>query len=155
MHREGSMHSSGGDSNAERWQPDSMTSDLEDPLPLEDNLAKYIVNIMSRFMHQMAASEDREYGIGNAASLMTRTDYNATGANGSSSDILLDIYKAASRVVFYVSASNWPIMFNKIKAKILYLSTTLDENPETADMRLLECSALNAKRLSMILTGST
>ncbi|KAI8137099.1 hypothetical protein BJV82DRAFT_547510 [Fennellomyces sp. T-0311] len=150
MSREGSMHSS--ESNNNNVHGDLLLpGELEDPPPLEDNLAKYIVAIMSRFMHQMAASEERDVGTG-VANIMTRTEYNSSGTGGAPTDIMLDIYKAASRVVFYVSASNWHIMYSKIKARILYLSTTMDENPETADMRLLECSALNAKRLSMVLT---
>lgn len=148
--REGSMYS-GSIESGERWSSDgSVPSDLEDPPPLDDNLAKYIIAIMSRFMHQMSATEDGTNGNANS---MTRTEYNAAITTGSSSDIMVDIYKAASRVVFYVSASNWPMMFGKIKARILYLSATMDENPEAADMRLLECSALNAKRLSMVMTG--
>ncbi|KAI9491357.1 hypothetical protein BDB00DRAFT_874401 [Zychaea mexicana] len=146
-----SISNNSNNSNSSNSNTNLLPGELEDPPPLEDNLAKYIVAIMSRFMHQMATAEERDVGSG-VANIMTRTEYNATGTTGTPSDIMLDIYKAASRVVFYVSASNWPIMFGKIKARILYLSTTMDENPETADMRLLECSALNAKRLSMILT---
>ncbi|KAI9261580.1 hypothetical protein BDA99DRAFT_547292 [Phascolomyces articulosus] len=163
MSREGSMHSAtetihssrhsinNNSNNNTNNNNGSNNRELEDPPPLEDNLAKYIVAIMSRFMHQMATAEERDVGTG-VANIMTRTEYNVSSTASGSTDIMLDIYKAASRVVFYVSASNWPIMFSKIKARILYLSTTMDENPETADMRLLECSALNAKRLSMILT---
>ncbi|KAI9323567.1 hypothetical protein BX666DRAFT_2016762 [Dichotomocladium elegans] len=156
--REGSIHShhsaATSPSNVSEWSENNAQgvslTELEDPPPLEDNLAKYIVAIMSRFMHQMAAAEDREHGPGNAASIMTRTEYNAT--TGSPSDIMIDIYKAASRVIFYVSASNWSVMFTKIKARLIQLSTSMEENPETADMRLLECSALNSKRLGMVLS---
>lgn len=67
--------------------------------------------------------------------------------------MIVDIYKAASKVIFYVSASNWHIVFIKIKTRILFLTTSVDENPNFADLRLLECCALNSKRLSAILTG--
>ncbi|KAI8390971.1 uncharacterized protein BYT42DRAFT_508674 [Radiomyces spectabilis] len=156
VHREGSIrsnHSAG--SQQSKFSIDSnMPTDLEDPPPLDDNLAKILVSLMARFMHQMSVMEEREHGSStNHVTSITRTEYyTSTSVAASSSDIIVDIYKAASRVVFYVSASNWPITFAKIHTRILYLSSTMDENPETSDMRLLECCALNAKRLSMILS---
>lgn len=158
MSREGSIHSNNttGAESSDRWSlSESSTGyELEDPPPLEDNLAKYIVAIMSRFMYQMAAAEDREYGPGSTGNITGRAEYTiGGGGNGTSTDIMTDIYKAASRIVFYVSASNWPIMFAKIKARLIHLSTTVEENPETADVRLLECSALNSERLAMVLGG--
>jgi neurofibromin 1 len=68
-----------------------------------------------------------------------------------SSNILAKVYEATCRVIFYISASNWSLIFSKIKSYILHLSTTSEENPDTLMLRLLECSSLNAKRLSMVL----
>ncbi|KAI8066538.1 hypothetical protein BC940DRAFT_368136 [Gongronella butleri] len=124
---------------------------LEDPPPLEESLAKAMVAIMSRFMHQLYFMEERENG-NNHTTNVTRTEfYTATSAAGIASDIIVDIYKAASRIIFYLSASNWHTLFIKIKTRLLYLTTTLDENPNFADLRLLECCALNSKRLGAVL----
>lgn len=132
----------------------ALPSELEDPPALEEPLAKYIVAIMSRFMHQISYMEERENGSSSHTTNIARTEYyTSTSVASISSDIIVDIYKAASRVIFYVSASNWHIMFIKIKTRILYLTTTLDENPNFADLRLLECCALNSNRLSAILVG--
>ncbi|KAI9020828.1 hypothetical protein CLU79DRAFT_835831, partial [Phycomyces nitens] len=121
---------------------------LQDPPPLDDILAKYIISIMSRFMHQMTAMEERDHS---SATNITRTAYYSISSLTSlPTDIVVDIYKAASRVVFYLSASNWHIMHSKLRARILYLTTTTDETPDTSDIRLLECCALNSKRLSMM-----
>ncbi|KAL0094126.1 hypothetical protein F4703DRAFT_1816773 [Phycomyces blakesleeanus] len=121
---------------------------LQDPPPLEDTLAKYMISIMSRFMHQMTVMEERDHG---SATNITRTAYySISGLTSLPTDIVVDIYKAASRVVFYLSASNWYIMHSKLRARILYLTTTSDEAPDTSDIRLLECCALNSKRLSMM-----
>ncbi|KAF7726129.1 Ras GTPase activating protein ira2 [Apophysomyces ossiformis] len=147
-------HKDGSTNSIDMRSAENHPADLEDPPPLDDTCAKYVVAIMSRFMHQMTVMEERDLGLAtNHATNITRTEYYTTNCNvaGSTSDIMVDIYKAASRIVFYVSASNWPVVFAKIKTRILYLSTTTDENPETADMRLLECCALNAKRLSTVL----
>lgn len=131
----------------------TLPPELQDPPALDESLAKYIVAIMSRFMHQMSFMEERENNSSHTTNI-TRTEYyTSTCVSSTSSDIIVDIYKAASRVIFYISASNWHIMFIKIKTRILYLTTTLDENPNFADLRLLECCALNSKRLSAILMG--
>ncbi|RHZ72542.1 hypothetical protein Glove_242g156 [Diversispora epigaea] len=39
------------------------------------------------------------------------------------------------RVIFYISASNWNVVFARIRTKIKYLSTTNDEWPETAELK--------------------
>ncbi|KAI9476257.1 MAG: hypothetical protein EXX96DRAFT_293488 [Benjaminiella poitrasii] len=125
-----------------------------DPPPLEDNLAKHIIYVMSRFIFQISALEEREHGIIVNHSMSAYPSEAYTNINGQSlsTQIIVDIYKAASRVVAYVSASNWPITFAKIKNRILYLTTTQEENPEMTDAMLLECASLNCKRLSMVLT---
>lgn len=126
-----------------------------DPPPLEDNLAKHIIHVMSRFTYQIGVLEERDHGIVPNHSASATSIEIFTNINGQSlpTDIMVDIYKAASRVIAYVSASNWTITFAKIKNRILYLTTTTEENPEITDVMLLECASLNAKRLSMILTG--
>lgn len=126
-----------------------------DPPPLDDNLAKHIVHVMSRFIYQIGILDEKEHGIvanhsASACSTETYTNFNGQILPTS---LMVDIYRAAGRVVAYVSASNWSITFAKIKNRILYLTTTQEENPEVTDVMLLECASLNCKRLSMVLTG--
>ncbi|CAG8508989.1 2177_t:CDS:10 [Funneliformis mosseae] len=125
----------------------------EDPPPLEDSLAKYILNILSRFLHQMASQEDNNTGQPPTGSPAGLSPNPSTSTQGSSAtfDIISDIYKNAGRVIFYISASNWNVVFSRIKTRIGYLTSTNDEWPETAELKLLECSDLNSKRLSMVL----
>jgi hypothetical protein len=132
--------------------PEGMPEIPIDPPPLEDNLAKHIIYVMSRFIYQIVILDEKEHGLvaNHAASAISTETY--TNVNGSCK-IMVDIYKAASLVVAYVSASNWTITFAKIKSRILYLTTTQEENPEMTDVMLLECASLNHKRLSMVLTG--
>ncbi|KAL7311910.1 Ras GTPase activating protein ira2 [Mucor circinelloides] len=137
------------------WSPpEGMPPVPIDPPPLEDNLAKHIVHVMSRFIYQIGILDEKEHGIvanhsASACSTETYTNFNGQTLPTS---LMVDIYRAASRVVAYVSASNWPITFAKIKNRILYLTTTQEENPEVTDVMLLECASLNCKRLSMVLT---
>ncbi|KAI7862201.1 hypothetical protein BDF14DRAFT_1858538 [Spinellus fusiger] len=127
----------------------TLSTDLEDPPPLEDAVAKYVVSVMCRFMYQMATMEDHDHG---SATNITRTEYySASSLTNLPTDIIVDIYKAASRVVFYISASNWSVLHSKLRARILFITSIANDMAETAELRLLECCALNAKRLGMIL----
>lgn len=140
-------------SSSATWVPvEGIPSVPIDPPPLEDNLAKHILFVMSRFVYQMGLFEEREHEIVANHASSTVSAEALTNMNGPIS-IMVDIYKAASRVIQYVSASNWAIVFAKIKNRILYLASTVDENPEITDCILLECASLNRKRLSMVLTG--
>jgi neurofibromin 1 len=155
---EGSIHSLDSSTQHSRWSiaDGPLPIEMEDPPPFDDSIAKSIVNVISRIMHQTTVMEEREYGQAtNHVTQITRTEYyTASNISRTSADIVLDIYKASSRVIAYLSASNWNVVFSKIKMRILYLSTTTDENPETSDMRLLECCSLNSKRLSVVLSGT-
>jgi len=59
--------------------------------------------------------------------------------------------KTLSRIVFFLSASNWPLLLARIKARISYLQTTIDDNPDAVELRLLEWSNLDRVRLSQTL----
>jgi neurofibromin 1 len=135
--------------------PEGMPPVPIDPPPLDDNLAKHIVYVMSRFIYQVGFLEERDHGLvaNHFASVASVEIFSNVTGQSSSTSIMIDIYKAASRVIAYVSASNWSIIFAKIKNRILYLTTTAEECPEITDVMLLECASLNCKRLSMILTG--
>lgn len=138
---------------SETWvTPDRIPHITIDPPPLDDYLAKHIIFVMSRFIYQIGILEEHDHGIvaNHAASAISTETF--PNINGPTS-LKVDIYKSASRVIAYVSASNWSITFAKVKNRILYLTTTAEENPEITDVMLLECASLNCKRLSMVLTG--
>lgn len=61
------------------------------------------------------------------------------------------ITKRAARVIFYLSASNWPLVLSRIKARIAHLTTTLEETPELFELRFLEWANVNASRLNQAL----
>lgn len=59
--------------------------------------------------------------------------------------------KLVSRIIFYLSASNWSLLAARIKARISYLQTTIEDSPDTVELRLLEWSNLNRNRMGQIL----
>ena len=156
-----------------------------DPPPLEDALAKYVLSVLSRFLNegthdgdQAALAEstptpnpnnsssnnnnNNNVGNSNSSSSRRRTDTDSLPIATSQSTAAIqdpelsnEIYKTAGRILFYISASNWPIVFARLKARIQHLSTTNDDWPETAELKLLETASLNQRRLGQVLTGMT
>ncbi|KAI8972992.1 hypothetical protein BDB01DRAFT_839035 [Pilobolus umbonatus] len=140
-------------SDHSRWSTEDIQLDMEDPPPFDDTVAKATINSMCRIMHQTTVMEDKEFNqaTNHVTQISRLENYTADNIARTSADIVLDIYKASSRVIAYLSASNWTAVFSKIRMRIVYLKITQDENPESSDMRLLECCSLNSQRLSIVL----
>jgi neurofibromin 1 len=67
------------------------------------------------------------------------------------------VAKFAGRALYYISASNWPVVFGRLRSKIHFLSeankhTDFDE-VDTDDLILMKHSAMDKKRLVQILHG--
>uniref|UniRef100_V5ET08 Ras GTPase activating protein RasGAP n=2 Tax=Kalmanozyma brasiliensis (strain GHG001) TaxID=1365824 RepID=V5ET08_KALBG len=61
------------------------------------------------------------------------------------------IYRYASQIVFYLSSSNWVVVNARLRNRLYYLSSTIEEAPSTAELRLLECTNFNRARLASVL----
>ncbi|CDR87933.1 related to Neurofibromin [Sporisorium scitamineum] len=61
------------------------------------------------------------------------------------------IYRLASQVVFYLSSSNWVVVSARLRNRLHYLSSTIEEAPSTAELRLLECSNFERSRLASVM----
>ncbi|GAC96962.1 RasGAP group protein [Pseudozyma hubeiensis SY62] len=68
-----------------------------------------------------------------------------------SSNLQTRIYRLASQVVFHLSSSNWVVVNARLRNRLYYLSSTIEEAPSTAELRLLECSNFQRSRLANIL----
>ncbi|KAF9111158.1 Ras GTPase activating protein ira2 [Mortierella sp. AM989] len=135
-----------------------------DPPPLEDALAKYVLSVLTRFLHDVPTAEDPDAKAEVVPANTGRDKKKAVEVDpapiASSYNIINiqevelsnEIYKTAGRVLFYISASNWPIVFARLKARIQHLTTTNDDWPETAELKLLETASLNQRRLGQVLT---
>lgn len=62
-----------------------------------------------------------------------------------------ELTKCTSRIVFFLSASNWPLVLSRIKARVAHLTTTLEDNPELVELRLLEWANVDSSRLAQAL----
>ncbi|KAK0540963.1 Ras GTPase activating protein ira2 [Tilletia horrida] len=69
--------------------------------------------------------------------------------------LTLFLYRYCSQIIFYLSTSNWPVMLARFKNRLGYLSSTAEDNPSTADLRILECSNLQRGKLSAVIQEIT
>ncbi|KAI0306901.1 hypothetical protein B0F90DRAFT_1915023 [Multifurca ochricompacta] len=61
------------------------------------------------------------------------------------------ILKFAGRIVYHLSASNWPVVLQRIRHKIRFLANSPDDNPDIVDLNLMKHSSLDRTRLVQIL----
>ncbi|KAG2156346.1 hypothetical protein DEU56DRAFT_231415 [Suillus clintonianus] len=61
------------------------------------------------------------------------------------------ISKFAGRIVYHLSASNWLVVFHRIRQKIHFLANTTEDNPDTIDLQLMTHSAMDRARLVQVL----
>ncbi|KAF8450670.1 hypothetical protein L210DRAFT_3520995 [Boletus edulis BED1] len=61
------------------------------------------------------------------------------------------ISKFAGRIVYFLSASNWMVVFHRIRTKIHHLANTVEDNSDTVDLLLMTHSAMDRSRLVQVL----
>jgi neurofibromin 1 len=64
------------------------------------------------------------------------------------------ILKFAGRIVYHLSASNWPVVLQRIRHKIRFLADSPDDSPDIVDLNLMKHSSLDRTRLLQILQGA-
>lgn len=67
----------------------------------------------------------------------------------------LMITKYVGRVLYHLSASNWPMILEKIKKRIHILANAPDDGQDMIDLQLIAHSLLDRNRLFQILTGKS
>lgn len=65
------------------------------------------------------------------------------------------IAKFAGRAVYHLSASNWPVVFWRMKSKIHVLASANEEDMEIMDVRLMMHCFVDRTRLVQLLQGSS
>lgn len=64
------------------------------------------------------------------------------------------IGRFAGRIVNHLSASNWSVVFHRMRTKVHFLSSTSDDNPDTVDLQLMTHSVMDKGRLIQVLQGT-
>ncbi|KAL0949203.1 hypothetical protein HGRIS_009281 [Hohenbuehelia grisea] len=70
----------------------------------------------------------------------------------SSSAVNALIAKFVGRIVYHLSASNWHVVYYRIRNKIHFLASNTEENPDVIDLQLLAYCAMDRIRLLSVLT---
>lgn len=55
------------------------------------------------------------------------------------------------QIVGYITASNWAVVVGRIKNRISFLCTTIEDSPDVTDLRLIEWADLDRLRLSQLI----
>jgi hypothetical protein len=135
----------------------SVPRPLYDPPALDDDLTDYISTVVSPFLFQIQIHEDQANNNQHVTSppspLPKRTDSISSLNAETSGELVVEIYQAVRKILFYTSASNWTTYFARIRARLAIFAATSEEVREWCDLRLLECASLNAKRLAQVLRG--
>ncbi|KAK4704245.1 neurofibromin 1, partial [Phenoliferia sp. Uapishka_3] len=150
-----------------------------DPPPLDDALAKQVLNICIFFLKQHShASENTPSSSSTGespnpsiasltqAALSALATSDRTSARKSSKSsraegqdktspttrptVVQAILVAAERILYFLSASNWNVVFNRVKARISHYAAS-DELPDSSEMRILEWCCLDRRRLSTVI----
>ncbi|KAG0184581.1 Ras GTPase activating protein ira2 [Apophysomyces sp. BC1034] len=118
--------------------------------PLDEALVTFILVLMNRFLSQVHLIEE----VNDQSS--TSSDYSSdtqTSNSNADLDLIMDIYRAAGKVLYYVSASNWLTYYAKIKNSVQVLGAISDASEKNApEIRMLECCCLTRSRLHMVLS---
>lgn len=64
------------------------------------------------------------------------------------------IGKYAGLIIRHLSATNWPVVFARIRGRVEILSITSEENPDTIDLQLMNHSAMDRSKLIQVLQGT-
>jgi len=65
--------------------------------------------------------------------------------------LILLISKSLGRIVYHLSASNWLVVFHRIRQKIHFLASTTEDNPDMIDLQLMTHSEMDRARLVQVL----
>lgn len=139
--------------------PEIPSNELVVELPsLDAALVSFVLVLMSRYItqyHLIEESTNAEQTNQNSTPILDFSD----NENGYTYEqiklsLITDIYKTASKILYYISASNWDACYAKIKQAVI----TLDSSKGIADgippeIRMLESSCLTRQRLYTIFAG--
>ncbi|KAI0230569.1 Ras GTPase activating protein ira2 [Massospora cicadina] len=126
-----------------------------DPPPLDDFLAASLMKIIFQFLHITYAGDIADgflsLSVNSNGTSISKTDRSPLrGLGKPTSDTRAQIQHTASQILKYISASNWPIIFQRFRAKITHLTGANEEGVDLGDLRYLEWCNLNERRLSMV-----
>ncbi|KAI8370897.1 hypothetical protein EDC96DRAFT_502763 [Choanephora cucurbitarum] len=131
-------------------KPDSQI----DPPPLDDALVTFLLSLLNRFLNHMHIVEERSDQLASSSAEASNESL-ATIAriDPQTLEYIREIYNTTGKVLHYVSASNWPAYYAKIKNAVNILGAVnenLEINPP--EIRILAFACLSIPKLHSILS---
>ncbi|KAJ7620066.1 hypothetical protein FB45DRAFT_146957 [Roridomyces roridus] len=111
----------------------------------------------AKLKEQSSKGSLRSDGPGSATSPAAAMTYEPTVRSAMKSPHALNslLAKFTGRVIFQLSASNWPVVFHRLRTKLHYLASPevdrVRHPPDLVDLQILSHGALNRERLIVIL----
>jgi neurofibromin 1 len=118
-----------------------------EPPPLDDIQAKYVLELLLRLT---ATPMDDGHG-----SSMGKKENNNSQSEERSLDGLpkkaSDLERASFRVIEYISASNWALVFHTMSQRLKFLRTTASDDSDASGLQFIAHMWINQEKLSLII----
>lgn len=137
---------------------DTPASELNVVLPpLDAALVTFMLVLMSRYITQYHLIEE-SINVEQNTALRPIADFSESECGYTYEQIKLslitDIYNAASKILYYISASNWDACYMKIKGAVISLDSMNSASEKIPpEIRMLESCCLTRERLTIVLSG--
>lgn len=146
--------------DVDRHSPDDAlhSSKMIDPPPLDEALVTFILTLVGRFLNQthlIEETSDRHTSTPSDYDTLLVANSSEMNLDHKTLEMVMEIYRTAGRVLYYVSASNWSTYYAKIKNAVHILGAMGGDGSEMnpPEIRLLEFSCLTRQRLHTVLSG--
>jgi neurofibromin 1 len=145
----------------------SLRSSSSAPFPLDPDLARYLLStVLADAPHDTPRT--REVSNGSITRLTSSLSSHTLSKSSSRHSVQdsprqkraestelatarRELHASVRHIVASITASNWSLVMNKIRTRIQHLCTTIEENPDLGDLRLIEWADLNRLRLGQLL----
>mgnify|MGYP001587020042 FL=1 len=143
----------------------SPPSTFGDPPLLDDPLAKQLITLSTFFLKQHALHDDPTSSRSSSPSIVILSQLALRAASSDSpnrgettdlstrSAVVQEIFRLAGRIIYFVSAANWSVVFARIKSRIMHYANS-DDLLDLSEARILGWCCLDRRRLSAVLQGA-
>ena len=116
-----------------------------EPPPLDDLQAKYVLELLLRLI--ASPLDDGHAGKREAGSTPQSEERSLDGIPKKTSDI----ERASFKVIEYLSASNWALVFHTMSQRLKFLRTTASDDGDASSLQFIAHMWINREKLSLII----
>jgi neurofibromin 1 len=66
-------------------------------------------------------------------------------------DAVSQLTRHLGQIIYYLSSSNWTLVFGRVKSRLVHFTTTIEDAPDLIDLRLFQWSNFNRNRLGQVI----